>query len=226
MGKHGDWILCWASLTWEHPASILFISVLTIACPINWWSCLLLLRIFMDMMVVGMMHVDPVCHTLLLSSQLSAPQEYAGCLLFCCKSGLQSWQQWMRSAWVCLCASFSGGTQCSRAPLSWGQMESEDLGLLKEAVEAFFETALGPQVGFPSLPGTLSGNYNNTFFSAARERRQTNWKQNYRFYNNFDSTLGALSWMCNYFSGSWFYEIIYLLTYVFIYSQIGCLSLL
>lgn len=69
-------------------------------------------------------------------------------------------------------------------------MESEDLGLLKEAVEAFFETALGPQVGFPSLPGTLSGNYNNTFFSAARERRQTNWKQNYRFYNNFDSTLG------------------------------------
>lgn len=52
-------------------------------------------------------------------------------------------------------------------------MESEDLGLLKEAVEAFFETALGPQVGFPSLPGTLSGNYNNTFFFSCK-REETN----------------------------------------------------
>lgn len=47
--------------------------------------------------------------------------------------------------------------------LSCGQMESEDLQLLREAVGAFFETALNPQVGFPFLHGMLSGNYNKPF---------------------------------------------------------------
>lgn len=42
-------------------------------------------------------------------------------------------------------------------------MGSEDLGVLREAVEAVLSEVLGPQAGLPSLHGTVTGDYYKPF---------------------------------------------------------------
>lgn len=89
-----------------------------------------------------------------------SPQAYASCLLFWCKSELIIMNSECESPCMCFLLRWDTALMTS---LSCGQMESEDLQLLREAVGAFFETALNPQVGFPFLHGMLSGNYNKPF---------------------------------------------------------------